>query len=123
MGGDAHAATPASFGMPPAQVWNAAGRRSRAGDAILVVFLLAQCLDGVLTYVGVATFGVVMEANPIVANLMTSFGHGAGLLGAKLIASGLGIALHLLGIHTAIAVLAAFYMAVAVAPWTLILFF
>jgi hypothetical protein len=96
---------------------------AHAGNFLVVVFLIAQCLDGVFTYVGVVTFGMSVEANPILANLMEQFGHAAGLVGAKIFAAGLGIGLHLYGIHLAVAALTAFYLTVAVAPWAVVLFF
>ena len=123
MAGNASAATAILSGTPLPTGWNAPRQASRVGDVVLIVFLLAQCLDGVFTYIGVATFGIDVEANPVVAGLMANLGHGPGLLSAKLVASGLGVGLHLLGVHSAIALLTGFYMMVAVAPWTLILFF
>lgn len=84
---------------------------------------MAQGLDGVFTYVGVTTFGVGIEANPIIASLMTHLGPGVGLAGAKVLAGFLGICLHLREIHQAVALLSGFYLVVAVAPWTIILFF
>ena len=95
---------------------------SRLGDLLLVLFLLAQCFDGVLTYVGVLTFGVASEANPLLSGLMLRFGEGAALLGAKSVAAVLGIALHLRHVHMAIALLTAFYVGVAILPWTVLLF-
>ena len=103
-------------------VWNLRARRSLFGDVALVIFLLAQCFDGVFTYVGVVSFGLGIEANPLVAALMASIGHGAGLLTAKAIAMVLGIGLHLRQVHGAVALLAGFYVLVAVLPWTAILF-
>ena len=35
------------------------------GDVALLVFLIAQASDGVLTYVGVSTYGMRIEANPL----------------------------------------------------------
>jgi len=96
--------------------------RSRAGDVVLVLFLLAQCLDGALTYVGVITFGLESEANPLVGGLMFHLGEGAGLIGAKIVAAVLGIALHLRQVHAAVALLTAFYFGVAIIPWTALLF-
>jgi len=98
-------------------------RRSGFGELTLAVFLLAQCLDGVLTYMGVAALGIGMEGNPIVAALMTHLGHGLGLLSAKVLAGALGICLHVCQIHAVVALLAGFYLTVAIAPWTMILFF
>ena len=95
----------------------------RFGDLALVAFLLAQCLDGVFTYVGVLAFGIGIEANPVVAGLMTHLGHGPGLLSAKMLAALLGITLHLRQVHHAVAVLAGVYVGAAIAPWALILFF
>jgi Domain of unknown function (DUF5658) len=102
--------------------WTLSARPSLFGDVILVVFLLAQCFDGVFTYVGVLSFGVGIEANPLIATLMNTFGHAAALTGAKLTAAALGICLHLRQIHSAVAVLAVFYIVVAIVPWAIILF-
>ena len=109
-------------GIAVPKVWNLPTQRSLFGDAVLVLFLLAQCFDGVFTYVGVVTFGLGIEANPIVATLMRSFGHGPGLVTAKAVAIALGIGLHLRQVHSAIALLAAFYVVVALVPWIAILF-
>jgi uncharacterized membrane protein len=98
-------------------------RRSIFGDVALLLFLLAQALDGVLTYVGVSVYGMHVEGNPIIGWLMTSIGEGPALAAAKLTAGFFGIALHLSAVHKAVAVLAAFYLAVAVLPWIAILFY
>ena len=103
--------------------WNPTVRRSAFGDVALVLFLLAQCFDGVFTYVGVISFGVAIEANPILSALMTTFGHGPALAGAKVVAGALGICLHVREVHGAVALLTGFYVAVAILPWTAILFF
>jgi len=120
-GGYADART--SFGTTVPQVWSVPPRRSLFGDVVLVAFLLAQVLDGVFTYLGVMTFGTGAEANPVIVSLMLYLGHGAALMMAKLVAAVLGIGLHLRGTHGAVAVLATFYVAAAVLPWAVILFF
>jgi uncharacterized membrane protein len=97
-------------------------RPSLFGDVILIVFLLAQCFDGVFTYVGVVSYGLGIEANPLLSTLMGSLGHGPALTGAKVIAAMLGICLHLRRVHSAVAVLTVFYLAVAIVPWMVILF-
>lgn len=97
--------------------------RSSFGDVVFVLFLLAQCFDGVLTYVGVTAFGIGIEGNPLIAALMTEFGSGPALMGAKGVATILGICLHLREVHVTIAVLTGFYVAVAIVPWTALLFF
>jgi len=96
--------------------------RDRFGDIALVIFLLAQALDGALTYVGVSTYGLRMEGNPFVGWLMSSMGEAAGLAAAKLAAGCFGVALHLSAVHKTVALLAVFYVAVAVLPWVAILF-
>ena len=96
--------------------------RQRWGDIALVLFLLAQAADGVLTYVGVSTYGPHMEGNPLIAWLMVTIGDAAGLATAKVTAGAFGIALHLSAVHKAVALLTAFYLAVAVVPWVAILF-
>ena len=106
---------------PAPQLWNRRG--SRFGDVALVVFLLAQGFDGVFTYVGVMSFGIGIEANPLIATLMENLGHGRALMVAKVVAAMLGIALHLRQVHAAVALLAAFYLAAAIVPWTVLLFF
>ena len=110
------------YGTEVPKMGNSAALRSRLGDVVLVLFLLTQCFDGVLTYVGVITFGIQVEANPIVSGLMLRFGEGTGLLSAKIVAALLGILLHLRQVHSAVAILALFYFAVAIIPWTAILF-
>lgn len=116
-------ADPAVFLAPQLRTWTPrVTRRSLFGDLVLVAFLLFQCFDGVFTYIGVATYGVSIEANPLIASLMHSLGHGTALALAKVLAAALGICLHLREIHGAVAVLAAFYLVVAILPWTMILF-
>lgn len=122
MGAIAWARESAFSGSRFPNVWNLPAQRSLFGDAALLVFLLAQCFDGVFTYVGVISFGLGVEANPLIALLMVSVGEGAGLVAAKAVAILLGIALHLRQVHAAVAVLAAFYIVVAVVPWMAILF-
>jgi hypothetical protein len=96
--------------------------RSVFGDVALVVFLIAQALDGVLTYVGVSTYGRGMEGNPALLWLMAAVGQGPALAMAKTLAGGFGIALHLNAGHRIIAVLTIFYIAAAVVPWIGVLY-
>jgi uncharacterized membrane protein len=123
MGATSYASPETLWGAALPKVWNpSARRRDRFGNVALVLFLLAQCFDGVLTYVGVVTFGTGIEANPLIATLMGYLGAATALLTAKAIAATLGIALHLRGVHSAVAMLTAFYFAVAIVPWLAILF-
>lgn len=97
-------------------------RRSRFGDIAVVLFLLSQALDGTLTYVGVTVLGLHMEANPLLAWMMGTMGCAAALTSAKLVASILGIVLHLSSVHRIVAALAVFYLAIAVVPWVALLY-
>lgn len=91
---------------------------SRFGDFVVLGFLVVQALDGALTYLGVTIWGPRIEANPLLSAAVAAIGPAAGLAGAKLIASGFGIALHLHRVHMLVALLTAFYLAVAILPWT-----
>src|ERR1041385_8376336 len=118
----AYATTATLPGTTVPKMWSSAASRSLFGDVVLLVFLLAQCLDGVFTYVGVVSYGVAIEANPLIAALMAHVGHGMALVAAKSLAGLLGIGLHVRRVHSAVAILAAFYVAIAVVPWISILF-
>jgi hypothetical protein len=113
-------APPLGTSMP--KMWSSPTRRSLFGDFVLVVFLLAQCFDGVFTYVGVRTFGVSIEANPVLVMLMAALGQGPALMAAKVLAGALGICLHLREVHGAIALLTLFYLVAAIVPWSIIFF-
>jgi hypothetical protein len=105
------------------QILGSGGATGRLfGDVAVVVFLLAQASDGVLTYVGVATYGLAMEANPLITWLMVTLGEGPGLAVAKITAGLFGIILHLTGVHRAVAALAGFYIVVAIIPWMAVLY-
>jgi len=84
---------------------------------MVLVFLVVQCLDGAMTYLGVTQWGPGIEANPLVSAAVASAGLGFGLAGAKLVAMGFGILLHLRQVHIVVALLTAFYIAAAIVPW------
>ena len=91
------------------------------GNVAVLIFLCVQCLDGVLTYLGIVTWGVGIEGNPLISSAVAHAGVGAGLAAAKLVASAFGIALHLWRVHRLVALLAAFYVAAAIVPWAALL--
>ena len=93
-------------------------KRSVFGDFVVVAFVIAQCLDGVFTYLGVTFWGPGAEANPLVSSAVSLAGLGPGLAAVKLFAIGLGIALHLCRVHNLVAVLTLAYVAGALLPWT-----
>jgi hypothetical protein len=87
------------------------------GDVVMLAFVLAQCADGVFTYLGVTIWGLHVEANPLVTSAVMAAGLGPGLAGVKLFAVGLGIALHRCRVHNVIALLTIVYVAAAIVPW------
>ncbi len=93
-------------------------RRSLFGDLVLVIFLLAQVSDGLFTYLGVATFGAQIEANPVVAWSIAAFGAGVALIGVKALAAACASLLHLRAMHRTIGVLTILYLGAALLPWT-----
>jgi hypothetical protein len=97
-------------------------RLTRFGNWAIVLFLVTQALDGVFTYVGLTVYGPAIEANPLLGWLMHAFGAGPALAGAKLTAAGLGIILHLVAVHRAVALLTLLYACAAILPWTHLLF-
>ncbi len=98
--------------------WDA--RRRVFGDFVVVAFLCAQVLDGVLTYLGIRAWGPGVEANPIVSSAVSFAGLGVGLSAVKLTAIALGMMLHLRRVHVLVALLTAIYIAAAILPWTAI---
>jgi hypothetical protein len=87
------------------------------GDVAVIAFVLTQCMDGVLTYLGVTIWGLEAEANPLVSSAMLAAGLGPGLAGVKLFAVGLGIALHRCRVHNVVALLTVVYIGAAIVPW------
>jgi hypothetical protein len=92
----------------------------RIGDLAVLGFIIVQFLDGALTYLGLHLFGPSIEANPLVSSAVDFAGIGLGLVAIKLVAIGMGMLLHLQGVHRAVALLTAFYLAVAILPWILL---
>ena len=94
----------------------------KTGIVVLIMFLVTQVCDGVLTYMGVRVYGLGIEANPFLAWLMATLGQGLALATAKTGAGAIGVGLHLAGVRRVVAGLAAFYLLVAILPWIAILF-
>ncbi len=88
---------------------------------ILLLFLLAQVCDGVLTYVGVRIFGPSIEGNPIVAWYIVTMGAGLATIGVKSVAVFCAAILHARAWHWTLGVLTVWYFAFAVWPWIAIL--
>jgi uncharacterized protein DUF5658 len=91
------------------------------GDVVCVAFITAQAVDGVCSYVGLLVFGAGIEANPLIAWYIATFGAGAALIGAKLVATICGVILHCGGMHRTVGVLTILYLIGAVWPWSQLL--
>ena len=83
----------------------------------LVLFVLLQFADGVLTYAAVQRFGASAEGNPILASWIVISGALPALVGAKLLACACGGVLYVAGVHRVLAGLSALYLLAAVVPW------
>jgi hypothetical protein len=87
---------------------------------ILLVFLLLQIFDGVLTYTAVTVLGVIGEGNMLLAAAMQIVGAGPTLLGAKTLAAGCGVLLYVRGFYGILGALTGFYAFVAITPWLMV---
>jgi uncharacterized membrane protein len=109
------------------RIWSARAvaftQSERFGNTVIILFFLAQALDGALTYVGVTLLGRDIEGNPLLHWLMGAAGYGPTLAMAKLSAAGFGIILHLAAVHRAVALLTLLYVTAAVVPWVAVLAF
>lgn len=85
--------------------------------ALLVLFIVLQAADGLLTYAAVERFGPSAEGNPILATWMMLTGSEAALLGAKTLACLCGGVLYVTGVYHVLAGLSALYLFAAVVPW------
>jgi hypothetical protein len=96
-------------------------RSERFGNTAIILFFLAQALDGGLTYIGITALGRDLEGNPLLHWLMGATGHVPALALAKLSAAGFGIILHLAAVHRAVALLTLLYLSAAIVPWLAVL--
>lgn len=88
---------------------------------ILLVFVVLQAADGLITYGAVTIFGTTAEGNPLLETWMHIAGPGPALFGAKLLACACGVVLYALGIRRTLAALTAFYVFAGIGPWLHIL--
>lgn len=87
----------------------------------LLIFVLLQLADGVLTYAAVERFGTEAEGNPILATWIMLTGALPAVVGAKLLACACGAVLYAAGVHAVLIGLSALYLFAAVVPWLHIL--
>ena len=84
---------------------------------ILIVFVILQAADGLITYAAVSIFGTHAEGNPLLETWIHLAGPGPALFGAKLLACACGVLLYNLGIRRTLAALTAFYVFAGIGPW------
>jgi hypothetical protein len=84
---------------------------------LLVLFIVLQAADGLLTYTAVERFGLGAEGNPILVAWMLLAGSEAALVGAKVLACVCGGVLYVTGVYHVLAGLSALYLFGAVVPW------
>jgi len=90
---------------------------------VLTIFLVAQILDGALTYVGINQFGVEAEGNVLVSTLIHAWGTGPALVAAKLFSSACGLMLFSASVNRVLAAVAGACIGFAVIPWIALLMF
>ncbi len=93
----------------------------RQEGLVLVIFLIAQVLDGVLTYTGIRQLGIDVEVNQLLVFYIETFGVGTALVGAKGVACACGLILYVAHYHRPLAVAAGAYLGVAIVPWLIAL--
>ena len=96
-------------------------RHANQAPIVLALFVLTQALDGGLTYWGVTRFGIGVESNAYLVNLMEAIGTGPALLAAKTLAVGCGVILFSTTSFRVLAVATGWCLGFAVVPW-LVLF-
>jgi hypothetical protein len=106
-----HLALPRSLQWPPVML---------ASRAVLLLFLLTQAGDGLLTYTAVRAYGIAAEGNMVLATWMALVGPFPALFAAKMLAAGGGVLLYARGIHRTLAILTLFYVVGAIGPWIVV---
>jgi hypothetical protein len=87
----------------------------------LGLFVAVQVADGVMTAVGVARFGLGVEANPLLVHSIHTMGTSAALVAAKSVAIVGGAVLHLYSYHLVLALLTVGYVFATLLPWAVLL--
>jgi hypothetical protein len=96
-------------------------RHAKQAPIVLAAFILTQVLDGALTYWGVTKFGLAVESNAYLLELMQSIGPAQALIAAKALAVVCGLILFSTTSFRVLAVATGWCFGFAVVPW-LVLF-
>jgi Domain of unknown function (DUF5658) len=87
---------------------------------VLLLFLAAQCFDGLFTYAAIHAYGPHAEGNVLIATWITLVGPAPALFGAKTVASACGVLLYLRGMHRTLSLLTVVYGIGAIVPWLVV---
>ena len=87
----------------------------------LLLFLVFQAADGLMTYGVASLFGADVEGNPLIATWMQIVGVGPAVFIAKVASAAGGILLYVRGVHFWLAACTVFYAFGAVIPWLRVL--
>jgi hypothetical protein len=87
---------------------------------MLLLFLAAQCLDGLFTYAAVHAYGTHAEGNILIATWIALVGPAPALFGAKTVAAAGGVLLYVRGMHRTLSVLTMLYGVGAIGPWIVV---
>lgn len=112
------------------KIYNVIHRKVSTSELIFIALTLAflQILDGILTGVGVMSFGPEIEANRFIRLLIESWGVIPALLTVKIFALGIIVALctmvpRVAWLASAMKMIIVLYIFAAIIPWTMILTF
>ena len=102
--------------------------QARGAIAIGCFLALLQLLDGVLTSIGISRYGLSVEGNPFLRNIMEQWGHIPTLALLKISAILVIVFLtvvsyRLTWVKNAMGAVSFIYLLLAIVPWTYILFF
>lgn len=87
---------------------------------MLLLFLAAQCLDGLFTYAAVHAYGPHAEGNVLIATWIALIGPAPALFGAKTVAAACGVFLYVRGMHRTLSLLTMLYGVGAIGPWIVV---
>ncbi len=104
------------------------GRQSLSRKAFFIGLALAFCqiMDGLLTYIGLSLFGVQMEGNDLLRNLMHFYGMAPALFAVKFIALAIAVLLAFQAhrrkwMRPLLVGVVGFYLVLAVFPWSILI--
>jgi hypothetical protein len=111
----------AEYAFARAPQWFSRSPHGSFGAAVLCAFAVAQICDGAFTYIGITSFGIDAEANPLVAYYVSALGPAPAIFFVKSFALMCAATLHTQARHRTLCLLTIVYVIVAIWPWAAIL--